>query len=80
MYAVGALVCLVMVLYRCMFLEESEIFAKKREGELKHSAIVAAGGEVPTESTTALNFKYYWPRQVAASLAWVANGKASTTV
>lgn len=66
-YGFGAIACLVMVLYRNMYLEESEMFAEEKHIEAKLN-VKAVGWRKHTCS-----LYYYWPRQLVASAAWIAN-------
>lgn len=64
MYFIGAAVCLVMVVYRFTFLEESEMFEQQKKKKAE-----AASTSRPFAKYICL----YWPRQFVASIAWVAN-------
>eukprot|EP00798_Chlamydomonas_sp_ICE-L_P032550 gene32550-17267_t len=67
MYAVGAAACVVMVAHRAIYLKESKITEDlSNEGRFnkKHSAIWRKH---------VISAHMYWPRQLVASVAWVAN-------
>ncbi len=55
-----------MVFYRCMFLEESELFAEKKEKRVVNAATSAADAGVKDHvwANTILCLRTYWPRQV----------------
>jgi MFS family permease len=86
-YGVGAAVCLVMVVYRMVYLQESSFYQKEHEASLQKekertereerearedAATKAAKAAAEWETTLKL-IEFYGPRQLAASLAWIAN-------
>jgi len=66
-YGFGAIACVVMVLYRFIYLEESEMFIEEEGIE----------GQMNTKATGVqkqlISLKYWGLRQVIASGAWIAN-------
>lgn len=61
-YGFGAAACLVMVVYRNIFLEESA----RMDSLVKRGTAVGMRRHI-------VSLYYYWPRQWVASMAWVAN-------
>jgi hypothetical protein len=85
-YAFGACVCLFMVTYRLMYLTESEFYVKEHENTVAHDLERKnkQALEDDTQSKKDARNKYEWkrmstlikfylPRQIAASGAWIAN-------
>lgn len=66
-YGFGAVACLVMVTYRLIFLQESEMFAEEKH--IENTLSVQAVGF----RKHVVSLYYYWPRQLVASGAWIAN-------
>lgn len=62
-YGIGAVVCVVMVAYRFTYLEESEMFENSKQME--------KDGDKWKKQLRSM--WYYWPRQFAASMAWMCN-------
>ncbi|KAJ9505419.1 hypothetical protein QJQ45_027488 [Haematococcus lacustris] len=70
-YGFGAVACVIMVLYRFIYLHESKLF---EEVALIESSIPQQG----TQSASvlrrhAVSLRQYWPRQLAASVTWICN-------
>ncbi|KAL6760417.1 proton/phosphate symporter, splice variant a [Haematococcus lacustris] len=70
-YGFGAVACVVMVLYRFIYLHESKLF---EEVALIESSIPQQG----TQSASVLrrhvvSLRQYWPRQMSASVTWICN-------
>lgn len=76
-YGVGAVVCVVMVCYRLIWLHESKYFKEKMQAEADHAARVLneePGAAQLNELQSFINgVGFYGPRQLVASLAWIAN-------
>eukprot|EP00798_Chlamydomonas_sp_ICE-L_P017379 gene17379-23681_t len=67
-YGFGAVACLVMVLYRNIYLKESEMFVEENKIEHAHATVA-----VSAVKRHVLSLRRYWHRQLIASLAWFAN-------
>jgi len=65
-YGFGAIACVVMVLYRFIFLQESEMFVEDKH--IEKSVLKAS-----VWKKQMLSLYYYWPRSIISSLAWIAN-------
>mmetsp|Transcript_12364 Transcript_12364/g.26712 ORF Transcript_12364/g.26712 Transcript_12364/m.26712 type:complete len:579 (-) Transcript_12364:1179-2915(-) len=72
-YGFGAVACLVMVVYRAIYLDESKLFEEEKAIE-EH--IIQKQNKDATYAIWhrhKMSAYYYWPRQMVASAAWIAN-------
>ncbi|PSC68539.1 proton phosphate symporter [Micractinium conductrix] len=75
-FGVGAVICFCVMLYRWVYLEESEVWKAEHKGVQKelmaeHDKAAMAGRRSWREQWVVL--KHYWPRLLMTSLGWAAN-------